>query len=182
MDSTPILIFEPRGQSLTRVGSPRESRTKWRPILGVLLVVCLVLAGCGKSPEPAPPVSSPSGSNGDGVVAAARSVIGTPYTYGGNSPATGFDCSGLAQWAYAVNGAALPRSSRDQMAGGSPVSSNEIMPGDLLFFDEGGSPHVGIYAGNGVFIHSPKTGGYVREEEMFKDYWLVRFLSARRFL
>ena len=153
-----------------------------RLLLLLGLVACLALSACGKTAIPFSPEASQGSGRGVQAVHTARSVIGTPYVYGGESPSTGFDCSGLAYWVYGVSGATLPRSSRDQITAGSPVDLRAILPGDLVFFDVDGSYHVGIYAGQGAFIHSPKSGGYVREEEMYKDFWMRRFLAARRVL
>ena len=149
--------------------------------LATVLALGLLLSACGSAPRYASPAPPPPGSPlGQGVVSTARSVIGTPYAYGGASPYEGFDCSGLAYWAYATQGAPIPRSSGDQLGAGRPVDPGSMQPGDLVFFDVDGSSHVGIYAGYGAFIHSPKTGGRVREEDMGKDYWRRRFVAVRR--
>ena len=142
----------------------------------LLLVACAGLTACGGHSSPA----LSSSPHAMGVVETARSVIGTPYSWGGSSPQTGFDCSGLTYWAYNQNGVLLPRTSSDQIRVGQKIS-NDIQPGDLVFFQVGQGNHVGIYAGQGIFIHSPKSGATVREENMYKDYWMSRFLGARRF-
>ena len=123
----------------------------------------------GRSPAP----------HGLAVVQTARSVLGVPYAWGGETPQTGFDCSGLTYWAFSQNGIYLPRTTSDQISTGRKVG-NDFMPGDLVFFQIGQGNHVGIYAGQGIFIHSPKSGSVVREENMFKDYWMSRFVGARR--
>ncbi|OAA85739.1 NlpC/P60 family protein [Clostridium coskatii] len=96
----------------------------------------------------------------DAVVAYASNFLGVPYVYGGTSP-SGFDCSGLVQYVYANFGINLPRTSEEQQNVGTPVSRDELKPGDLVFF---GSPayHVGMYVGDGQFIEAPRTGLSVR--------------------
>ncbi|MBV4418978.1 C40 family peptidase [Clostridium tyrobutyricum] len=94
------------------------------------------------------------------IVAYASNFLGTPYVWGGTTPA-GFDCSGFVQYVYAHFGISLPRVSQDQQNVGTPVSRSDLQPGDLVFF---GSPayHVGIYVGNGSYINAPKTGDVVK--------------------
>lgn len=118
----------------------------------------------------------------DAVVTAAASVIGTPYVWGGASPETGFDCSGLVQWSYAQAGVAVPRTTADQVHIGVPVSVNQIAPGDLVF-TRGGRPahdygHVAIYVGGGKVIVAPRTGEDVTYDELDRD----RVQSVRRVL
>lgn len=102
------------------------------------------------------------------VVAVALRYLGVPYLWGGTSP-SGFDCSGLAQYAYAQIGVSIPRTSRQQFASGTHISADRLdllAPGDLVFFGRNGDPgqvhHVGIYAGGGRFIEAPYTGGVVQ--------------------
>ena len=154
----------------------------WGKVFAAVLAV-LLLSGCSMSlslfgdetPEP------PASARGAEAVRTARSVIGVPYKWGGESPRTGFDCSGLTKWVYQRYGVGLPRSTKDQFGSGHRVSAKTMQPGDLVFFDVGGGNHVGIYSGNGFFIHSPKSGSRVREEDM-RDYWWDRFIGARRVL
>jgi len=105
--------------------------------------------------------------SGDRVVAVAMTQLGVPYVWGGETPATGFDCSGLVQWAYAQIGAALPRTTSQQVLAGVPVNVNDLRPGDLVFsrsirdgrtVDLG---HVAIYAGGGQVLVAPRTGDVV---------------------
>lgn len=106
------------------------------------------------------PVAAPNG-RAAGAIAAARSMLGTPYRWAGSSPATGFDCSGLLLWAWAQVGVSLPRTSRGMYAGTQRISESQLQPGDLVFY---GSPvyHVGMYVGGGQMIHSPRTGDVVK--------------------
>jgi cell wall-associated NlpC family hydrolase len=105
---------------------------------------------------PAPGVSSGAGA----AVAAAYSVLGVPYQWGGASPSTGFDCSGLTMWAWAHGGVSLPHSSSMQYSVLPHISASSLQPGDLVFFY---SPihHVGIYVGGGMMIHAPHEGSVV---------------------
>lgn len=95
------------------------------------------------------------------VVNAAKAHLGLPYLYGGTSPSTGFDCSGLTQYAFRQAGITIPRVSYEQAAAGRSVPYSQLQVGDLVAFNSPVS-HVGIYVGNGQFIHSPKTGDVVK--------------------
>jgi len=110
-------------------------------------------------------------------------ALGLDYRYGGNSPVTGFDCSGLVAHVYleAWN-IRLPRITSAQSKAGMPVSLAELQAGDLLFYDTLQRPfsHVGIYLGDGRFIHAPKAGAQVRVESLDSAYWSRRFNGARR--
>jgi LysM repeat protein len=109
----------------------------------------------------------------------AFSQIGNPYRYGGNSPETGFDCSGFVSWVYKQYGVTLPRSSRDMLAVGVPIEKEDLRPGDLVFFNYGYS-HVGIYTGNDKYIHSPRTGKSIQESDINGRGRKDRFVGARR--
>ena len=111
----------------------------------------------------------------------AAQYVGTPYVYGGSSP-SGFDCSGFTSFVYSQLGVTLPRTSYSQSFAGIPVQKSELMPGDLVFFNTsgGGISHVGIYSGNGMFIHSPIPGYSVCFSDMNSDYYLRTYVCARR--
>lgn len=108
----------------------------------------------------------------------ALEVVGTPYRWGGQSPATGFDCSGLVRWAYARVGIDLPHSSYALYDEGRRVRESKLEPGDLLFFE--GLGHVGLYLGNGRMVHSPQTGRSVEVVRLASTNYGARLIAARR--
>jgi cell wall-associated NlpC family hydrolase len=117
------------------------------------------------------------------VLIQAFSLTGIQYKYGGDSPDTGFDCSGFVR--YVFNQAAkitLPPTARAISQLGKSVKKDELQPGDLVFFNtlKSAFSHVGIYIGDNKFIHSPRAGGAVRVEDMSKSYWTKRFNGAQR--
>jgi cell wall-associated NlpC family hydrolase len=128
--------------------------------------------------KPAPPrrLASAKFAFGERVVEYAKRFVGTPYVYGGSSP-HGFDCSGFVRFVYAHFGVTLPHSSYAQFGDGRGVRRGSLRPGDLVFFDSVG--HVGIYVGNGRFIHAPHTGLRVSIEPL-AGWYSARFSGARR--
>ena len=111
------------------------------------------------------------------VVRYAKRFIGVRYVYGGSSPRAGFDCSGFVRYVYAHFGVSLPHSSYAQFGDGRRVSRRSLRPGDLVFFD--GVGHVGLYVGNGRFIHAPHTGTRVQITPL-AGWYSSRFSGARR--
>lgn len=115
----------------------------------------------------------------------ALSLSGTPYRYGGNSPETGFDCSGFVRHVFhSTLGIELPRSSREINELGERIDPDELRPGDLVFYNtlRRAFSHVGIYLGDGRFVHSPSSGGGIRVDDMSQSYWKKRFNGARRII
>ena len=112
----------------------------------------------------------------------ALSLIGIQYRYGGDTPLTGFDCSGFVRYVYHQIGTALPRSASEISRFGKTVDRDELQPGDLVFFNTLRRPfsHVGIYLGEQRFIHAPSRGGNVEIVNMTERYWERRFNGARR--
>lgn len=113
----------------------------------------------------------------------ALGLLGVPYKWGGNSAQTGLDCSGFVKAVFdQAAGVKLPRRAAEQAHATQPVSLNEIAPGDLVFFNtmRRRFSHVGIYIGDGRFVHAPRAGSNVRIENMNKSYWQRRFNGARR--
>lgn len=113
----------------------------------------------------------------------ALAFVGVGYRRGGESPDTGFDCSGLVRYVFRESlGLLLPRTSRDISRIGETVNPDSLQPGDLVFFNtlRRRFSHVGIYLGDHRFVHAPATGGEVRVEDMRQAYWTRRFSGARR--
>jgi cell wall-associated NlpC family hydrolase len=122
------------------------------------------------------PVSLPA--KGELAARVALQEVGTAYRWGGESPATGFDCSGLVRWAYGQVGVVLPHSSYALHDVGRPVSESRLAPGDVLFFD--GLGHVGIYIGRGRMVHAPQTGRNVEVVRLDGLRYGLRLVDARR--
>lgn len=152
----------------------------------ILRFICVALLGtlvaCGSSPN----------TGGDDIAYAdkataqraaeyAHGMVGKPYRYGGNSP-SGFDCSGLVQYSYSRAGLPVPRTTESQRQTSVAISSQSLRAGDLLFFDQEGrkSSHVGIYVGDGRFVHAPSSGKRVRIDQLDARYWQKHFAGARR--
>jgi cell wall-associated NlpC family hydrolase len=116
-------------------------------------------------------------------VVSAMTFLGVPYKRGGTSAETGFDCSGFVKTIYEQTaGLILPRRAEQQAAATQRIDKSDLQPGDLVFFNtmRRAFSHVGIYVGNGKFIHAPKPGAEVRVEDMGVAYWNRRFDGARR--
>lgn len=116
------------------------------------------------------------------LVEAAMAMRGKPYRYGGASP-RGFDCSGLVQYSYGRFGFDVPRNSYRQYKASSPIYKRNLKPGDLVFFRTSGMfvSHVGIYIGNGEFVHAPGEGKRVSVDSLDSRYWHRRFVGGGTF-
>ena len=144
----------------------------------------------GKSTGVAPTAAALRGGNGssltttgDKIVATANKYIGVPYVWGGSSP-SGFDCSGLVQYAFKAHGINLPRTSKQQWTVGTVISKSELKPGDLVFFANtytSGISHVGIYVGDNQFIHASSSKG-VMISSLSNTYWAAHYHGCRRVL
>jgi cell wall-associated NlpC family hydrolase len=161
--------------------------------LVLLSFVLLAFGGCAHRPAPAPMVKPSADSalvprprdGASDLVLLAMGFLGVSYTPGGNSAEQGFDCSGFTRHVFQNSlGLLLPRRAEDQAnhAALDSVKAEELRPGDLVFFNtlKRTFSHVGIYVGEGRFIHAPRVGGEVRIEDLRVAYWSQRFDGARR--
>ncbi len=131
-----------------------------------------------------PAAATRGGANdwGDRLVSRAMNYLGTPYRYGGISPKTGFDCSGFVYYLYgAVFGQRIPRMPHDMVREATPVARSDLQKGDLVMFGHRGAiTHVGIYSGNGQFVHATHRGSPVMVTSLDADYFNTRYLKAIR--
>lgn len=186
---------QPTQQTITGLAQARDQRqapaTMIRACLTLLL--CIFIAACSSSPgkravstSAGPPgaskaVLSPAAKD---VLFNAISLVGTPYRYGGNTPQGGFDCSGLVGYVYRQGaGLNLPRTTAQiSRAEAKRVRWGQLVSGDLVLFGSGKVTHIGIYVGDGRFVHAPSTGGTVRLDRLTDAYWIKRFQGGRRLL
>jgi cell wall-associated NlpC family hydrolase len=152
------------------------------------LACLLLLAGCASEPRrPEPPLEagSPRADAANAVLFRAIALVGTPYRYGGNTPDSGFDCSGLVGYVFRdAAGVVLPRTSGEMSElRAREVGMRDLQAGDLVFFAEGRRvSHVGIYVGELRFVHAPNTGGTVRLDRLDAPYWNSHFVYGKRVL
>jgi peptidoglycan DL-endopeptidase CwlO len=139
-------------ETLRQIESIRQATPKYQPSRGAVSV------------------------SSNAVIAYASNFLGTPYKWGGTTPA-GFDCSGFTQYVYKHFGVSLGRTTKNQIYNGVGVSRDALQPGDLVFYGKGGVPsHMGIYVGNGMYIHSPRTGDVIK----ISPYDRADYITARR--
>jgi cell wall-associated NlpC family hydrolase len=162
----------------------------------IIFLVAFIAAGCSSTPRPAAPSAEnrelvrnlrradEAPSAGQQLVRVAAGLIGTPYKFGGANPTQGFDCSGLVFYSFDQLGIEVPRTAADQRHAAKPVARDELTPGDLVFFRSSGRrvDHVGIYAGEGRFIHAPRSGHVVSYAYLDDPYYRKHFVSAGRLL
>ena len=160
-------------------------------VYSLLLMVAVCVTGCT---TPAPRTSStitqssPAADKlltANDILFSALGQVGIPYRYGGSTPDSGFDCSGLIQYVYAESAnIQLPRTVAAMYQIDAPVvDEDKLQAGDLVIFATGwgGRPsHAGIYVGEGRFVHAPSTGGTVRMDYLSEDYWQRSYLNAKR--
>lgn len=147
--------------------------------IGQVLIIPVPSAAAAPAPVP-----SRSGDRVQTILDYGRSLLGHPYRWAGSRPG-GFDCSGFTFHVFGHHGISLPRTSYDQFTAGTPVSRGELQPGDLVFFTtyQAGASHVGIYYGNGQFLHASSAGGSVIWTDMnAHQYYSSRFLGGRHII
>lgn len=170
---------------------PDRKRNAWRAVacsLGVMALLGLGKPVLARDESVAAPVSASHSSWSVASVGAdlamqALSFIGVPYRFGGQDPQRGFDCSGLVRHVtQSVMGLTLPRTAEAMARVGENIGREALQVGDLVFFNTRGRrySHVGIYIGDGRFVHAPARRGHVRVEEVDGAYWQKRFNGARR--
>jgi cell wall-associated NlpC family hydrolase len=164
----------------------------------LLILLVLTLTGCGHfggSPTVAAPAPSviarlpaearvPADSRAHDVVMFALGLVDTGYRFGGKNPAAGLDCSGMVSYVFGnAAGLNLNGSAADMARSGQPVGDNGLRPGDLVFFNTRNQPrsHVGIYIGDGRFVHAPNSNGKVRTESLKQGWFATRFEEARTY-
>lgn len=195
MHQAPIPLFTACGSD--RAAALAEAAAPLRRTL-LLAAAASVLAGCASSGKrssstasatprargSSTPAVNPLALNSElreGLLARTMLVVNTPYTYGGNTPEGGFDCSGLIQWAVAgIHPARLPRTTAQWAQASTPVNRG-LERGDFVFFNTlgGAYSHMGIFVGNGQFVHAPSSGGTVQRVRMDNVYFAKRFTEAR---
>jgi cell wall-associated NlpC family hydrolase len=187
-----------KDSSKTSIAKPSHTRVA----CAVLALTCVLLpiTGCAQSKPPSAPAAAEapaSTSNAANAMNAigsfverrselvlqALSLLGVNYKFGGNSPETGLDCSGLVRLVFNKTlGLVLPRRAEEMTQVSQSIAQQDMQPGDLVFFNtlRKTFSHVGIYIGNGQFVHAPSSGKTVRVENMNNQYWKTRFDGARR--
>ena len=153
-------------------------------LLAVPAWLWLGVASPTRAADTAPSESTREGTHtGAELVIRSLALLGVQYRFGGNSPDTGLDCSGLVRHVYqGALGLVLPRRSEEISRKGESVTLDQLRPGDLVFFNtlRRAFSHVGIYVGGNRFVHAPSRGGQVRVEHIDNRYWMSRFNGARR--
>jgi cell wall-associated NlpC family hydrolase len=156
-------------------------------LIGMTLLL-LMLTGCGSVPQhlssetPIPkPIVAPTVQINP-VVAVAQKMVGIAYRWGGESPAEGFDCSGLVRYAYGRLGVSLPRTAKEQYHELTRITARDLTPGDLVFFTplKTRNLHVGIYVGDERFLHAPSRGKRIGYAHLTSPYWQSCFVGGRR--
>lgn len=152
-----------------------------------MAALVILLGGCGTAPYSSrgvfeSPVSRLTADESNDIAIHAMGLVGTPYHYGGNTPGTGFDCSGLIGYVYQSRaGKAPPRTVAQLDSWGQPIAAQSLRSGDLVVFGRGRTPsHAGIYVGQGRFVHAPSTGGEVRLDRLDSRYWAGQRPAFRR--
>lgn len=150
------------------------------------MLLVLVLAGCGSAPTAREPSSASGGAvltadQGSDIAIHAMGLVGTPYRFGGNTPDSGFDCSGLIAYVYKSRAGRTPPRTVALLADfGLPVQARDLRTGDLVVFGDSPASHAGIYVGEGRFVHAPSSGGTVRLDRLDNRHWARQPTRFRR--
>lgn len=170
--------------SLSRILYPCAMRSLQTFVFAAILIL---MAGCGTTPYSArsvidQPASRLTADESSDIAIHAMGLVGTPYRYGGNTPDSGFDCSGLIGYVYQSRAGTAPPRTVAQLDGwGQPVSEQSLRVGDLVVFGRGRQPsHAGIFVGQGRFVHAPSSGGVVRLDRLDSRYWASQQPAFRR--
>jgi cell wall-associated NlpC family hydrolase len=152
-------------------------------VLALALALCATVAPTAAQAwegrhEPWAQTDAAAPTKGELAARFALGEVGVPYRWGGESPSTGFDCSGLVRWAYGQVGIDLPHSSYALYGEGRRISGSNLAPGDILFFE--GLGHVGLYLGRGRMVHAPQTGRDVEVVRLSSTNYGARLIGARR--
>ncbi len=152
-----------------------------------IMAIALLAAGCAGTavvPPPAAAEPTPASSDMRGPIARlALSMVGVQYRYGGADPTAGFDCSGLVYYTYTSNGHDVPRTSQGQFNAAREIPLAQAAEGDLVFFrDQDKLSHVGIYLGDGRFVHAPSSGGAVSVASIDAPYYQRHLVAVGRLL
>jgi hypothetical protein len=165
-------------------------------VLGLSISAACASSGVAPKPFPVPPASAgrpampaplptvmPVSQDGFAIARTALSLRGVPYRLGG-ADMSGFDCSGLVQYVFALHGMGMPRVVRDQVRLGQAIALDALEPGDLVFFEteDDRVSHVGIVIGGDQFVHAPNARGVVRVNRLTSGYWGERVVAARRLI
>lgn len=201
---TKRLTWKPQTPTLRAMSFLPQRLTSPYLRAGVFTVIALACTAAFSAPLDAPPAADPASypfisdtefpinlvrirdavsNTTSELILNAMGFLGVPYKRGGSSETSGFDCSGFVRTTYERTlGLVLPRRAAEQAEATTPIKKEELRPGDLVFFNtmRRTFSHVGIYLGEGKFIHAPRAGAKVRVEDMRQAYWTQRFNGARR--
>ena len=169
------------------IAQPMQLTTRAASLVCVVLALSACSGGPVRPDARQPGVESPRPAEthrvpdvGHRAARIALQQLGTPYRYGGQSP-SGFDCSGLVHYSYYHAGVSVPRTTQALWHAATPVRRSQLRVGDLLFFSiDGKMSHVGLYVGNGRFVHAPSSGKVVKVESLYSPFYSEAFLRAGR--
>ena len=167
----------------TRTATTTAVRPLQHLLFSATVGLALLLGGCASAPRPdrQPHLAPLSVEQSSDIAIHALGLVGTPYRWGGNTPESGFDCSGLIGYVYKASAGAAPPRTVAQLTGfGRPVDEDELRTGDLVIFGGRRASHAGIFVGEGRFVHAPSTGGKVRMDRLNNPYWQRQTQRFRR--